>query len=192
MPRKKGNEPIEQYDFVDQDLIDEKSEEYGASIGNFLIEFSALEHTLNLLLADRINERAHEPGYQVIELLTTKNKIALLSRMCSLYMTYIQKENPNLRVFKVLVRRLNELNSFRNKIAHANWMTLSREGTVRTRIIIDSEGGMVEFERTPMTPELIDSKVDELVILGAELEEFFENDFLKNLGSLESDSTKAL
>lgn len=175
--RSNATERIEQYDFVDQDMIDENIKSYGSAIGEFLIEFSALEHSLNLLLAERINGRAHEPGYQVVELLNTKNKISLLSRMSSLEMFYAQKDSLALKKLKSLIKKLNELNSFRNKVAHANWMSLSKEGTVRTRIVVDSESGAVEFERTPMTPELIELQTNEVVILAAELQEFFENDF---------------
>lgn len=174
--RKQINrEQLDQYDFVDEDWIDQASPDYTLAIGNFLIGFSSLEHALNLYLANQINDRAHDPGYQVIELLKTREKIDLLSRMCSLHLTYINaEESKNKKRFRLIIQKLRDLNTFRNKVVHANWMSLRRDGTVRTKVVIDSLEGTVQFERSKMTSELIETKTEEIEELIEEMDDFFE------------------
>lgn len=170
---KKNLEDLDQYDYVDDEWIGEVSPDYIKAIGLFLIQFSSLEHTINLGIAEQINERTHFPGYQIIELLSTRNKIDLLSRMGSSYFAAV---NPTqLAKFKEIISRIKGLNDFRNKLVHANWMSVERDGTVRTRIVIDSDEGQVQFERTKMTPELIHSKSNEISNIQEEFEEFLEN-----------------
>lgn len=176
MPKKKKTrEQLDQYDFIDEDWIDHSSPDYILAIGSFLIGFSSLEHALDLHLADQINDHAHDPGYQVIELLSTRNKIDLFSRMCSLYLSWINNtESKNKKEFGAIVQKLRDLNTFRNKLVHANWMSVRRDGTVRTKVVIDDLEGTVQFERSKMTPKIINSKADEMSALLEEMEEFFE------------------
>lgn len=168
----KNREPLDQYDYVDDEYIEKVSPDYVKAIGLFLIQFSSLEHSINTSIADQINNRTHEIGYQVVELLSTRAKIDLLDRNLSLTLTYVNSKRKE--EFKELVNLLRGLNTFRNKIVQANWMSLSKDGTVRTKITIDRGGGHVEFERTEMIPEIIFQKIEEMESLEEKIDEFLE------------------
>lgn len=172
MSKQKKREDLEQYDYIDDEWIGEASPDYIEAIGLFLIQFSSLEHAVNTSVADQINDRAHEPGYQVVELLSTRSKIDLLDRMVSLMLACI--DASKLTTFKRLTKKLREINSFRNKLIHANWMSLSKDGTVRTRITINNEEGYVQFERTEISPDIIHTKIKEMENLEEELDEFLD------------------
>jgi hypothetical protein len=60
-----------------------------------VLAFSSLEHSVNLALAEEINDRGHLPGYQIIELLTTRDKIDLLTRMMGAHLYHTEKNKKN-------------------------------------------------------------------------------------------------
>ncbi len=170
--RKRNLGKLEQYDYIDDEFIGETSPDYIEAIGLFVLEFSALEHEINLRIADQINDRAHFQGYQVIELLSSKDKIDLFSRWVGAYM--VMGNSKKKTRFNRLVQKLRELNAFRNKVLHANWMSAAKDGTVRTRIVINEGEGAVRFERTKITPTLINKKSEECSRARDELDEIME------------------
>jgi hypothetical protein len=95
MKMKKTHEELEQYDEWDEDYILETSPNYTVAIGTFVLAFSSLEHSVNLALAEEINDRGHLPGYQIIELLTTRDKIDLLTRMMGAHLYHTEKNKKN-------------------------------------------------------------------------------------------------
>ncbi|MDO8495651.1 MAG: hypothetical protein Q7S32_04040 [bacterium] len=104
-----------------------------------------------------------------------KNKIDLLSRI--LKSSLFDVSNKKQDQFIKLVSKIRELNTFRNKVLHANWMSASRDGTVRTRIVIDEEDGSVLFKRAKISPELINKKSEECWKTTEKLEDFLESAF---------------
>ncbi|MDO8495652.1 MAG: hypothetical protein Q7S32_04045 [bacterium] len=57
-PRRKRKgilEELDQYDYVDDEYIGEASPDYIEAIGLYVLQFSALEHSINLQIADRIS-----------------------------------------------------------------------------------------------------------------------------------------
>ena len=72
---------LEQYAYPDGEYLEKAVDRYSAPIGLFLINFSSLEHELNITIADRVHDDAHEPGFAIIEKLTTSNKIDLFYKM---------------------------------------------------------------------------------------------------------------
>lgn len=174
-PKNSGREPLDQYDYFDTEYIEETGPDYMEPIGSFILGFSALEHALNLQVAELINERAHNPGYQVMEMLSMRNKIDLFSRMLRPYFSSGKDANPER--LSDLVSRLGSLNTFRNRIVHANWMSLRNDNTVRTKIVVEESEGNVLFERMKVTPAIIEAKVEECEKVEEELEGFSESIF---------------
>lgn len=149
---------LDQYDLFDADLIFSRHKNYSAPIGMLLISFSRLEYFLNYMIARSINDRSDEPGLRVIKYLEFKDKINLAS---DLYIRLINSisnstiKNQKRDKLKIIINKLIEISEFRNKIAHANWMTLDKEGFVRVDIREDKSGGGVVFKSIKITPLII-------------------------------------
>lgn len=170
---KKNIDVLEQYFEGESDEWEDASGVgYPESIGHFLIMFSSFENNIDKWVADGINERGHHPGYHVLPLLSTSSKIALLERMTLLLLTHYKPERR--AEFKDIISTIRSINSFRNKIVHANWVSLRSNGDVQTKVSIDKDEGSVQFEKTKITPELIDRSVEEMENLVEKLNEFFE------------------
>lgn len=156
---KSRKENLEQYDFAwntSERIFSEKLN-YPERIGEFLISFSNLESSLNILIAEIINDSSHELGYQIIKTLTYNNKVQLskdlyLRKINSINNEILRKKSKN--EFERIILYLIELGSFRNKVAHANWLTLDNDGYVRVKIEQDSGGG-VEFLKVKITPRVL-------------------------------------
>jgi hypothetical protein len=157
---QKSIETLEQNDYLDEEAFDDLKEVYAAKIGNYLMNFSALEHSLNTSTADLINDRGHAPGYLIIEKLNFSSKIDLWYK---LYTQRIITQGHNeekglLKKLKEIQQKLIESNSFRNIIAHANWLSLTHDNSVRSKIVYDSEEGNITFRRYKVTPEILHTK----------------------------------
>ena len=150
---------LEQYDYADEEYLEKVAGKYSPLIGLFLINFSLLEHDLNLAIADCVNDRCHEPGFVVIEHLTIHNKIEMFYKM------YVRlescKDKKNIEVLKKIKEQLFLINSFRNNVVHANWQTLTKNGFVRTKIVVDNQEGYVKFKKVLITPKIIRQKIKE-------------------------------
>lgn len=55
-------EELEQCDYIDSDYLEEVQSKYSSVIGEFMIDFSYLEHEINLAIADIIHDDMHETG----------------------------------------------------------------------------------------------------------------------------------
>jgi len=166
---------LDQYDFSDGEYLEKVAKKYFPLIGEFLISFSILEQELNLAIADFINERGHEPGLVIIEKITTSNKIDLFYKM------YVRLESFNNKKHKTILDKLrsqlNDLNSFRNSVVHANWQSLSKDGYVRTKIVVDTDEGFVKFRKVLITPKVIRQKIKEIDGLSEKIDEYKEKAF---------------
>jgi hypothetical protein len=179
----KSNKPIEikyenldQYDYSDEDLMIKKEKKYASLIGSFLIWFSNLEHNLNIGLADLISERSHEDGYVIIKDMGMFQKIELFYNLAFPRVNFAEKRKAQkLKQLPLIRRQLEELNTFRNKVAHAKWNTLDKEGYVRVEMITDKENGFIKFKKFKISPEIIKGKLKEIVVLENKLYDFIEN-----------------
>jgi len=149
---KKDFEFLEQHDFLVGEYIYDVEHRYAPAIGFFLISFSSFEHELNSAIAGYIHDRTDEPGLAITQMLSVRSKIELF------YKLYIRleaaKSNPssNKEKLKNIYKRMIEINNFRNKIVHANWISLQKGYTVRTKTTTDNENGYVKFERIKILP----------------------------------------
>ena len=122
---QKDYDELDQYDFSDGEYLEKVADKYFPLVGEFLISFSILEQELNIAIADFLHDDCHETGFVIIEKLTTSNKIDLFYKM------YVRLESFNNKKHKAILdklrKQLNELNSFRNNVVHANWQSLTKE-----------------------------------------------------------------
>lgn len=171
--KSEENEILEQYDLSTDEYLYKVEDKYAPLVGVFLFRFSELEHTLNLEIAELISDRTHEPGYVVIENLTMTNKIQLFYKFVLRYVSEVGKDK-DVDKLKKLKDQLIEINSFRNKVVHANWHTINKLGMVRTKISVDGQGGYVLFKKVQILPKTISHQIKEIEKLTLELESFAE------------------
>ena len=163
---------MDQYDFADTDYMDENEDDFSPLIGQYLITFSFLEHQIDQMLAEIINERSDETGYLVTANMSMFNKIDLLQRFMELAVSHDVKQ-PN--KFTPLLKRVKAANTIRNRIAHANWSSMKSDGTVRVGISVSEEAG-VNFVNIKLGIEELSDAQDELDAVISELDEleFYE------------------
>ncbi len=169
-------ESLEQFDFIEEEYIQRVENQYSGSIGLFLIKFSFLEHWLDLSIASIINERTDEIGYQVIERLGFANKVDLFFKLCIRAANYKGKRYK--AKLKSLRKTVEEINKFRNILAHANWSSINKKKYVRTKVFIDRETGDVKFQSTKLTPAMIKRKVKQVQLLWYKLDQYAESIFV--------------
>ena len=54
------------------------------------------------------------------------------------------------------------LNLFRNNIVHANWQSLTKDGFVRVKIVVDNQEGYVKFKKVEITLKILLQKIKEV------------------------------
>ena len=176
MTKQQNNyDELDQFDFSDGEHLEKVVDKYSPLIGLFLVNFSILEHELNLAIADFISDRAHEMGFVVIEKLTTSNKIELFYKMYVRLESFNDKKNKE--ILDKIRKQLELLNLFRNSIVHANWQSLTKDGFVRTKIVVDSQEGYVKFKKVEITLKIIRQKIKETEKLTDQVYEYKEATF---------------
>lgn len=172
---QKDYDELDQYDFSDGEYLEKVADKFSPLVGQFLISFSILEQELNIAIADFLHDDCHETGFVIVEKLTTRNKIDLFYKM------YVRLESFNNKKHNAILDQLrnllNELNSFRNNVVHANWQSLTKEGYVRVKIVVDTDEGYVKFKKVPMTPKTIKQKIIEIDKLSEKISEYKDNAF---------------
>ena len=151
---------------------------YANAIGNFIISFSEIEEGVNNVLSSLINERSHYPGYRIIKYLNFRTKINLLKDEWVSYVKIASKEEKKkelLEEIEIIYNKLREISEFRNKVAHANWVTLDKGGFVTCKIKEDkNEFGMLQFEKIKITPGIILKFLRQMSAISSKLGEYPE------------------
>ena len=173
--QKDAFDELEQYDFLDEEYLEKVVDKYSPLVGLFLINFSCLEHELNLAIADFFGDDYHETGYVIIEKLTTSNKIELFYKIYARLESFKDKKNKD--ALNKIRQQLELINAFRNSIVHANWQSLSKDGFVRTKIIVDNQEGYVKFNKIQITPKIIREKTKEIGKLIEKIDGYKETAF---------------
>lgn len=151
---------LEQMDFIDDEHLDKVIDKYSPWIGLFLIEFSCLEHELNVAIADIFHDDCHETGYVIIEKLSIRNKIDLFNKMCTRIESFRDKKYR--QELDKIIKQFVSMTEFRNSIVHATWQSITKDGFVRTKIMVDNQEGYVKFKKTQITPKIIREKIKEI------------------------------
>lgn len=155
--------------------IEEKIDSYSKAIGGFLLSFSDLEASVDNDLATAINERSHEPGYRIIKYLKFKSKIDLLKDEYTNFISYLiagVQKNKLIEEINYIHKKLVELNSFRNKVAHADWNSLDDDGFVRTKIEQSKTKGGINLKKIKMTPSVLLKFRRQNIAIGNKIYEF--------------------
>lgn len=167
-------EIYDQDEFTDCDYFAKVGYKYYPLIGEFICVFSSLESSLNESISVRINPDWAEDGYMIIEKLSVANKIDLFFKS---YLRLIVMV-PEKDLFKpklVEIRdELSRLNTFRNGVAHADWQSLTKDGYVRSKIVVDDLEGYVKFKKIPMTIKLLRFNIKAITRLIDKLPDFSE------------------
>ena len=162
IPLDTTEDALEQYDHYSDEEIFLKQNNYARAIGTFIIAFSELEASLDSLIANSIEDRGDDPGYRIIRYLKFRDKINFSAdqykQLIHIKKTYESLSNKDAEKLNsqlnIINSKLGELSEFRNKIAHANWMTLDNQGYVRTKIILNDEY-FVAFTKIKLSPNVI-------------------------------------
>lgn len=172
-------EELDQYDGWSDEVLEKWEGQYAYHIGKLLISFSALEHSLEVQLANLINERAHEEGFLIAKDLEMHHKIELFYNLCFQFIYYkfdTSKQRPKLLAKLSSIRKQLEASSeLRNKVAHAKWTTLDDEGYVRVDTKTNKEDGRIRFRKFKMTAAILHNAARRMKGQAATLDDFMEN-----------------
>lgn len=179
MSKEKGTiEELEQFDFVDDEDFEKLIAGYPTLIGEFIVSFSALEHYLNGYIADYLADDFHDRGYRIVEKLSFANKVDYLCKAYTGREIMVFGKSKGTSTIDSIRKELTAINKFRNNIAHANWLTIDKEGQVRTKLFVDGEDGLVKFAKTKIAKDDIKKiikKTDTLPDIIYDYEEDYNN-----------------
>lgn len=176
-PPESKYEALDQYDYnlSEDDVMTKKEGKYASYIGSYLIWFSNLEHCLDIELANFINERAHDEGYIVIKDLEMFEKIELFYNLAFPRAFHAEKrQTEKLKELTSIKKRLENATLLRNKIAHAKWNTLDKEGYVRVDTKTNKENGFIKFRKFKITLQVMRGGIREVKVLEEVLSNFIE------------------
>lgn len=175
IPLEREMEQLEQYGRPWGDRTYQQEENYSRAIGRFFITFSALETALDHMIITAISDRADEEGYRIIKYLEFRDKINLSKDEYQRRISFMGKERLKKSLQGKLIsiiRKLEEISEFRNKIAHANWESLSESGFVRVRVKEDKTGEGIHFEKIKITPLIIGKFIRQAESLVNKIDDF--------------------
>ncbi|MFA6466400.1 MAG: hypothetical protein WCV71_00900 [Patescibacteria group bacterium] len=168
-------ERLDQYDYIDEDLMYKKRDKYAPLIGKFLIEFSNLEHTLDIEIAELLGHGSHDTGYAVLKNLDFSSKIELFYDLVYPLVCCAEKrKEQKLLQIKEFRNKLDNLCVLRNKIAHAKWYTLDKDGYVRVSVKTNKIDGLINFRKLKITPTIIKNGLKRIEPLSEKLSDFTE------------------
>ena len=147
------------------DLMDNKEKEYAQSIGSFLMWFGTLEHILDIAIADQVRDGWHEMGYLIIKDMKIIDKINFFYNILCINIRYCENGKKKKKIMSQLLsikKKLIVLNTLRNKIAHAKWYSLDKEGYVRTNIRRRKSDGSIVFQKHKITPLMMKRGVTDI------------------------------
>jgi|GEM_PF-983790 len=187
--------------------LSRKFDDYSKAIGQFLIAFSCIETHLDRALIDALyKDKDYDgQGLRIAKYLSFSEKVQLYIEIDSElvgWLSYRSFSKVMRRKLKILDIKLNEQGQFRNKIAHARWLTLNKTGFVRIKVgekyDSDYQGG-IRFENAKITPKIIMKFTRQAFALrtridsfGDELEDYFDKDLDKLAGGRKPEQKKNL
>jgi hypothetical protein len=149
-------DPLDQYDFLDTDFMDEHSDKFSKIIGEYIIDFSYLEHSLDKLISEMMDDRSDAVGFIIMSEMGMSNKIDLLEKFIKLEKYHGLKRPKHIAP---LIRELRAVNTFRNRLAHANWSSMRQDGMTRIKTRIDKNNG-IYFENFKLdTATIINARI---------------------------------
>lgn len=169
-------EELDQYDWFDEEVMNQKENTYAPLVGSFLMWFSNLEYCLDIAIANLISDRHHERGYVVIKNLSIREKIDLFKSLIHPMVFHSDKKKKiKTKQLNSMVTKLRNLSKLRNKIAHAKWYSLDKDGYVRCDIKTDKENGLIKFKKYKITPIIMKRNMKTMEKLCEQIDDFIEN-----------------
>ncbi|MEK7510836.1 MAG: hypothetical protein AAB582_01190 [Patescibacteria group bacterium] len=169
-------EDLDQYDGWNDEILERWDGQYAHHIGKFMIVFSALEHSLDVGLATLINDRSHDEGYVIIKDLDVQAKIDLFYDLAYPRVQWMQKKRSRrMTELATIKKQLQELSELRNKVAHARWMTMDKDGYVRVDARTHKENGFVTFRKVKITASILHNASRRMLTLAEKVSEFPDN-----------------
>lgn len=164
---------MEQYDSgsLGEPVPDEILGQYAPKIGELILTFSELEHSLNGELVKVISDRADTIGYSVIGSMRYRQKIELFTNLFGPLVHSVGNKELG-ENFDDLVARLIKTSEYRNNVAHAEWCNLDEDSQVRVKIKSDKLGTASIFKK--ITIELLEKQIEEIGLLAEDIYEFYE------------------
>lgn len=127
-------------------------------IGDILVSFSSLEHSLELAIAGLQSDRSDEPGMLIIKFLEDNQlKIDYFSETARQYILYSKHVKDSHREgfisqLKEIVKRLGYAAGIRNIIAHSKWSTITKDFMVVNSTKLNKTTGRVEVKLYKLNP----------------------------------------
>lgn len=171
----KKYEKLDQYDNNPEEEISLKRRiDYAFYIWEFLINFSSLEHEIDIALADRISHGSHELWYHVTKILEVSDKINLLHDLMFQYLCYCDSKEK-IWLLDKLIERLKSVTVLRNKVAHWKWNTLDCNGYLRVDVKVSKEDGWIIFRKFKITLPILRKGIKEIEKLIEEIPNFLSS-----------------
>ncbi len=165
-------EELDQYDGGwNEDILLNKKIDYAFYIWKFLIDFSDLEHEIDIALAEQISNRGHDLWYLITKDVEIFDKTNLLYNLLFQYLSCFKK-NKKIKKLDDLIKRFQNLIVFRNKIAHWKWNTLDKDGFIRVDVRTSKESGFIVFRKFKITLPILRKSIKEIEKLTEELSNF--------------------
>lgn len=151
---------LDQYDYIDDGYFEVAVGKYSSLIGEFFMNFSYLEHELEIAIAEFVSDRSHDVGYLFITKIDRmSDKIDLFCKSYKFFEHFTDKESTPL---KEITKALISMSEFRNKLAHAKWQSIQKDGVVRVKVKNDKSTGVIQFKNVVIKPKDIRSRIKEI------------------------------
>lgn len=151
---QKKTEELAQYFGIDDESNELKAglllDTAAIYIGRVLVDFTSLEHDLELAISGLVSDRSDEPGAFLIKFLKDNSDlIKYFSESAYIHINFMDgvsdKERGRLQSERdSIVRSLRELAQIRNIIAHSKWITMRDDGYVLNKHEFSKNSGRVE------------------------------------------------
>ncbi len=165
-------EKLDQYDSNwNEELLLKKKTDYAFYIWTFLIDFSYLEHEIDIALAELINEKNHNFWYVITKDLETFDKISLFYNSVFPYISFTENKKK-IEMLDSLIKKLQDITIFRNKIAHWKWNTLDKDGYIRVDAKTSKENGLIVFRKYKITLPILRKSIKDMQKLTEEVSNF--------------------
>ncbi len=80
-----------------------------------------------------------------------------------------------LKQLGIIRKKLEKLTMLRNKVAHAKWNTLDKDGFVRVDTKTNKENGFIKFKKSRITPKIMRQGMKDIENLAEKLSTFTDN-----------------
>lgn len=137
----------------------------------FVVNFSLLEHELTIVIAEFLIGDDHTMGLVIEDGLCMRNEISLFYGLSVLGDAASDHGTGDA---KKLRGKPDEANIYRDRLVHASWGSLSKNGFVHTKTEVDDTDGVFKRVRATVSPEAILEKADRVMHLIDKLGNYLE------------------